>query len=442
MKASPKSFAELEDYISSLASPGIKPGLERMGRLLDRLSNPEKDFPSVHIVGTNGKGSTAAYSASILREAGYRTALYTSPHLESPDERLLVDGAPLPLEDWVRACEKIGKAIEDDPVLASDPPTYFELVTAAAFLLCSERSVHIAVTEAGLGGRLDGTNLLGDVALTLIASISMDHSDFLGDTLEEIAGEKFAVMRKGIPAIFSGNPKELVPLFKEKAHILGAIPAVLYEEVQAEDVFITEEGVSFTFRSRDRCLKLKTPLHGSFQVENCSLAVAGMIALSAEFPQITDSALADGVAKARWPGRFEILRPVPPLILDGAHNPDGMRRLVESLLIIYGQKRPAALFASMKDKDFSKGLSMLKEGAESLICTSIPDNARSADPTTLADAAVKVGWDKDRVRAVTDPWEALMEAERHNRGTICCGSLYFVGYMRTLLFSRRKELGF
>lgn len=442
MKASPKSFAELENFISSLASPGIRPGLERMGRLLDKLGNPEKGFPSVHIVGTNGKGSTAAYSAAILQEAGYRTALYTSPHLESPDERLLVDGAPLPLEEWARACEKIGEIIEGDPVLASDPPTYFELVTAAAFMLCSARKVDAAVTEAGLGGRLDGTNLLGNVALTLIASISMDHSDFLGDTLEKIAGEKFAVMRKGVPAIFSGNPEKLAPLFMERARELGAVPAVLFQEMQAENISINEEGVAFTFEGAGKRLDLRTPLHGSFQVENCSLAVAGMIVLSKKFPKITDSVLVNGVAAARWPGRFEILRPAPPLILDGAHNPDGMRRLVESLLIIYGKNRPAALYASMKDKDFSEGLSLLKEGAERLVCTSVPNNPRSADPAELAAAALKAGWEQDVVRAVYDPWEALAESESWGKGTICCGSLYFVGHMRTLLFSRRKELGF
>ncbi|NLK18201.1 MAG: bifunctional folylpolyglutamate synthase/dihydrofolate synthase [Synergistaceae bacterium] len=442
MRENPGSFEDLEDFISSLASPGIRPGLERMGRLLDFLGNPEKDFPAVQIVGTNGKGSTAAFSASILKEAGYRTALYTSPHLESPDERLLVDGVPLSLNDWARACEKISKALGDNPALASDPPTYFELVTAAALLLCSQNSVDIVVAEAGLGGRLDATNLLGGVELSLIASISLDHSDFLGNTLEEIAGEKFAVMRRGVPAFFSGSPQKLVPLFKEKAQEKGALPFVLFEEVKADDISITEEGVSFIFRSGEKRLKLNTPLHGSFQVENCSLAVAGMIALSTKFPLITDDAILKGVQKARWPGRFEILRPVPPLILDGAHNPDWMRRLVESLGMIYGANKPAALFASMKDKDYSEGLSLLKEGAGFLICTSVPGNLRSEDPENLAAAALKAGWTQEKVKIIPDPREALFEAEKSRKGTVCCGSLYFVGHMRTMLFSNRKELGF
>ncbi|MGI6252876.1 MAG: bifunctional folylpolyglutamate synthase/dihydrofolate synthase [Aminivibrio sp.] len=437
-----KSFAELEDFISSLSSPGIRPGLERMKRLLDGLGNPENDFPSVHIVGTNGKGSTAAYSTSILMEAGYKTALYTSPHLESPDERLLVDGRPLSLEEWSEAFMKISSVLEGDPALAADPPTYFELITAAAFLLCSENRVDIAVTEAGLGGRLDGTNLLGNVVLTLIASISMDHNDFLGNTLEEIAGEKFAVMRRDVPAIFSGNPEKLVPLFKKQADSIGAIPAVLQEEVKTSNVSVTREGVSFTMCRESACLALRTPLHGSFQVENCSLAVLGMRTLAKKFPLITDRALISGAAKARWPGRFEILRPAPPLILDGAHNPDGMRRLVESIRVIYGRERPTAVFASMKDKDFSEVLCLLEEGAGKLICTAMPDNPRSSPPSDLAEAALRAGWEEDRVLMIGDPWEALLEAERMAKGTICCGSLYFVGYMRPLLFSRREELGF
>jgi len=442
MNGKPRSFDELENVFASLASAGIRPGLERISRLMEKLGYPEKDFPAVHIVGTNGKGSTAAFSDSILREAGYRTALYTSPHLESPDERLLIDGIPLSLGEWTEAAEVVQKALEEDAILRSDPPTFFELITAAAFLLCSRNSVEIAVVEAGLGGRLDATNLLGNVVLTFVTSISMDHMEFLGDTLEKIAGEKFAVMREGVPAFFSGSPAGLVPLFRERARAAGALPHVLPEEVRTEDVSVSVKGTAFSLLCGGGRYPIRTPLHGSYQVENCSLAAAGMLVLSERFPLITGEAVLRGTGNARWPGRFEILRADPPLVLDGGHNPGGIMRLVESLRAIYGGKKPTVVFACMKDKDFSAGLSLLLKGAGGLICTSVPGNPRSADPFMLAEAAKSAGWKEDAVEIFPDPLDALKASERKGMGTVCCGSLYFIGCIRPLILSRREELLF
>lgn len=442
MNRKPRSFEELENVFSSLASAGIRPGLDRISRLMEKLGNPEKDFPAVHIVGTNGKGSTAAFSDAILREAGYRTALYTSPHLESPDERLLIDGSPLSLGEWTMAAESMAKVLEGDAILRSDPPTFFELVTAAAFLLCSRNRVEIAVVEAGLGGRLDATNLLGNVVLTLVTSLSMDHMDFLGETLEKIAEEKFAVMREGVPAFFSGSPSGLVHFFRERARAAGALHHVLSEEVRTADISVTKEGTAFSFFCGDERLALRTALHGSFQVENCSLAAAGMLCLSWQFPRITEEAVLQGAEKARWPGRFEILRADPPLVLDGGHNPGGIMRLVESLQAVYGEKKTTVVFACMKDKDFSTSLSLLLNGAGRLICTSVPGNPRSADPFVLAEAARRSGWHEDAVEVFPDPLDALEASERIGQGTVCCGSLYFIGWMRTLILSRREELSF
>lgn len=436
------TFARLEEFFMALASDGIKPGLERIGRLMEKLGNPQKDYPSVHIVGTNGKGSTAAFCSSILAEGGYCTAQYTSPHLESPAERLLINGAPLSLEEWTGAAEAVALALEQDDLLREDPPTFFELVTAAALLLCSRHKADVAVVEAGLGGRLDGTNLLGKVVLTLITSISMDHMDFLGDDLEKIADEKFAVMREGTAAFFAGMPPSLIPRFKEKARAAGALPHVVSEEVEMLASSVTEKGTSFLFRQGDKSYTLRTALRGAFQVENCSLAVAGMLCLGKSFTSIDDRAIVQGVLKARWPGRFEILRETPPLVLDGGHNPDGVRRLTESLELIYGDLRPTIIFASMKDKNFTDSLSLLRKIAGTLICTSLPGNPRAADPGELFNGAIEGGWDEGSVKVIPDPGEALRESERMARGTICCGSLYFIGFMRTLILSRRGELGF
>lgn len=442
MEERPGSFEELENLFASLASPGIRPGLDRISRLLGLVGNPQNDFPAVHIVGTNGKGSTAAFSESILRESGYRTALYTSPHLESPQERLTFRGEPVCLGKWVEAAVTIRDAMNADPVLRNDPPTFFELVTAAAFLLCSGSGTEIAVVEAGLGGRLDATNLLGRVVLTLAASISMDHMDFLGDTLEKIALEKFAVARKNVPFIFSGNPPSLSGLFRQTASDAGSLPQIVSEKISLSDINATAEGTSFTFSSPGKRLSVHSALHGLYQVDNCALALSGMLAISALFPRITDESIRRGIASAAWPGRFEILRHDPPLVLDGGHNPDGIRRFVESLKAIYGKKRVTIVYACMKDKDYPECISLLRKAGARLVCTTVPGSERAAVPETLAETAEAKGWIPSLVKAVSDPLDAVRFSESFNEGTVCCGSLYFIGFLRKVLMDNREEFSF
>lgn len=424
------TFEELESFFSTLSSPGIRPGLDRIARLLDDLGHPEQSFPSVHIVGTNGKGSTAAFTESILRASGYRTALYTSPHLVSPAERLLIDGAELPLDSWGRAALRVASVLRDDPALGQDPPSFFETITAAAFHLCAEEKVDIAVVEAGLGGRLDATNLLGDVVLTLITSISMDHMDYLGGTIEAIAREKFAVMRPGVSAYFSGSPSELVPLFRAEAAARGAIAHVSPEECLVSRISVDEAGLSFRYEGHGLSLSVTTPLLGLYQVENGTLAISGAASLMGAFPRITDETIVRGVAEARWPGRFEVLRRDPPLVLDGGHNPDGVRRLVEALTTLYGNRKFDILYAAMKDKDYGQCLSYLRAVGQRLLCTRVPGNDRSESPLLLAERAVASGWPREAIGSFPDPLCAFREVEADGKGVLCSGSLYFIGHMR------------
>ena len=433
------SFDELERFFSSIASSGIRPGLDRIDMLLESLGKPQDLFPAVHIVGTNGKGSTAAFTESILRESGYRTALYTSPHLESPAERLQIEGKALSLDDWSQAAFQVAEALSATPALKGDPPSFFEVVTAAAFLLCAEKCVDIAVVEAGLGGRLDATNMLGRVVLTLIASISIDHSEYLGNSLESIAAEKFAVMRPSVPAWFSGSPPELIPLFLDTARKIGALPHVASLENTLSRVSLSEEGVRFTLSVLGREVPFTPALAGGYQVENAALAVSGALAVKKDFPGLSLETIQQGIALARWPGRFEILRKNPPLILDGGHNPDGILRLVETVRTLYGQRKLALVFAAMKDKDYSKSLLLLKSIGSSLYCTAVPGHDRAAPPSLLAEAARSVGWGSEQVREFDDPFAALEEAEKTGEGVLCCGSLYLVGFLRERLVTERGE---
>ncbi|MFA7620421.1 MAG: folylpolyglutamate synthase/dihydrofolate synthase family protein [Aminobacteriaceae bacterium] len=437
------SFEELEGFFSILSSPGIRPGLDRIGRLLKLVGSPERYFPSVHIVGTNGKGSTAAFIESILRSSGYSTALYTSPHLESPSERLTLRGSPAPLDAWSASAFDLNEAIKSDSVLCEDPPSFFEVVTAAAFMICARSGVDIAVVEAGLGGRLDATNLLGDVRLTMITSISMDHTDFLGDSIEQVASEKFAVMRESTPALFSGDPDALVSQFLETAASRAAKPHLLYDLCKIDQVVSARDSLSFVYRSelfsRGAEIPLRTMLLGSYQVENCALAVTGSLLLSESFPDITNTSIVDGVRCATWPGRFETLLSDPVLILDGAHNPGGMKRLVNELSALYGGERVGVVYGSMRDKPYPECLALLRRASGRLYCVPVPGNARSATPEQLTEAAVEAGWGEGEVSLHNDPIEAIHTARTSNSVTVCCGSLYLVGYVRSRLSKTNGE---
>ena len=427
------TYEELEQKMLRLASPGIRPGLERVSRLLDLLDNPEGSFPSVHIVGTNGKGSVSAFVSSILRESGYRVATYTSPHLESPSERLVINGSPLSVARWDDAIRRVAEVLRADSVLQNDPPSFFEVVTAVSFLLIAEDNVDIAVIEAGLGGRLDATNRLANVVLTLVVSISMDHIDFLGDSIEKIADEKFAVMRSATPCIFLGDPTSLIPRFLEVAFEKNAIPYVLRDIVEISNPEVTLDGSSFSLKSTvsDVSADISTPLLGTYQLRNGALSAAACIELRRHFPLITKESILAGFRKAQWPGRLERFGRGPVLLLDGAHNPGGMAQLVESIKILLPEKTISVLFAAMRDKDYRENLRILSEIRPRLFCTTVPGMERAENPGMLAAAAREFNW-KEKPIAYDDPEIAFGYILDHSEYALCCGSLYFIGYIRPI----------
>jgi dihydrofolate synthase/folylpolyglutamate synthase len=435
------SFDDVETVISSHASPGIRPGLERIERLLSLLGNPQAAYPAVHVVGTNGKGSTCAFLASVFEAAGYKTALYTSPHLESPGERLLINGKPLTPERWLSAAEEAARRLAEDAVLRGDPPSYFELVTAAAFLLIREEKADVAVVEAGLGGRLDATNLLSDVACTVAASISMDHMEYLGDTLEKIAREKFAVIRPAVPACYLGDAPELLPLFEEFCAGAGQGLAVS-RDVRVDSVEVLEEGCVFDFSAPDLELKgVRTSLIGRYQVANASLALAALSRLRKRFGRLTDSAIRDGMKAAFWPGRLEILsRPRPPLIvLDGGHNRDGVSKLAESVRELWGEKgkRIGIVYGVMKDKDYPACLNILNGLGASFYAACVPGMERSLTASALAEEARRLKW-ANAVEAFESPLDAVERASGENDIVLLCGSLYLIGWIRPRLLEKSR----
>ena len=308
------TFDIFEEFLHSHSTDKIIPGLERITRLLSRLNNPQNSFRSVHIVGTNGKGSTGAFLASVFSESGYRTGFYSSPHLESPGERFMIDGEALSADEWMKAAETVASVIRPN----EDLPSYFEMLTACAFLLAREHNIDVGIIEAGLGGKLDATNTMSNTACSVIASVSIDHTEYLGDTLESIAGEKFAVVRKNTPACFSGFDSSLVDMFRNVCSERSAVPFVVSESSRAENVIISPEGNTFDFHSPNLELRnIRTGLIGKYQVSNATLALSAISLVKDSFVNITDDSIRTGMLKAKWPGRLEIVSHNPLIVLDG-----------------------------------------------------------------------------------------------------------------------------
>jgi len=422
------SFNELEEKLAMLAGPGINPGLGRISRLLLLLDNPERKFKAIHIVGTNGKGSTSVTIASILKESGYTVAVYTSPHLISPGERLVINGKKISPDRWQNSLLKVEELIKEDSSLSEKPPTYFEIITAIAFFIIAEEKVDIAVVEAGLGGRLDATNILKNVILTLLVSISIDHTEYLGNSLREIANEKFAVLRKDVPAVFQGGDDYLNSLFLQQAKKVGAQSNILSDICTFNTTKLSEDGTSFILEKNNSAVLYHTPLIGFHQTKNATLALIGADILEQKFNKIDDKAKKIGVSKAKISGRFELISKKPIFILDGAHNPAAMKELVNTVAELFGKTHVNIVITMMRDKDIKESLTVLSKLNCSLICTEVPGMSRSMKAFNLAREAQKIGLDV--LSTNENPLEAVRLALSLKGITISCGSLYLVGFLK------------
>ena len=419
------SFSVFERLITEISSPGIRPGLARVERLLKIMGDPQDQFPAIHVVGTNGKGSTASFLNSILVKSGYKTALYTSPHLMSPEERLLINGNPLCENEWLDCATQVVEIIRNDSFLSDDPPSYFEVLTAVAFKLIERNGVDVAVVEAGLGGRLDATNMLGDVIVSVITSISMDHTEYLGDTIEKIAFEKFSVVRDPKTAVYLGDNESLYKHFQGNILMKDARFKVNSMSIKGNCYDLAWKEYQFN--------ELKTSLIGEFQIYNSALAVVAAIIATARLPKINESSIREGLNSAVWIGRMELI-PYDSgnkhILMDGGHNEDGVLKFVESVGKIFGfDSKKAVIYAAMKDKDILNCLSWINKLNSPIYLTEVPENKRSATIKDLEAFAGKFDW--VGVSYFENPLDAINAAMIDNDLIIICGSLYFIGYIRS-----------
>lgn len=405
------NYAEAVQFLYSLGNEiqTAKFGLERITRLLAALGNPEREGRFVHVAGTNGKGSTCAMIESGLRAAGVRTALYTSPHLNEPTERIQIAGRPVSQAQFAEAFSEV-HAVAEGMLAAGEldlHPTYFECVTAMAFLLFARERVDTVVLEVGMGGRLDATNVVSP-ALCVITPIDFDHQFFLGDTLAKIAAEKAGILKPGVPGIFAEQPAEAE--FVLRAHAKG--PYTLARDWAITDLHIDKRGSRF--RMRD--LEISCPLAGEHQVENARTAAIALRQLGVS---------PAGIAGTRWPGRLEAVSDRPEIILDGAHNPAGTRALAAYLRRFYAGRRIWLVYGVMRDKAAAEMAALLFPLAARVILTA-PANSRAMAPENIPAAGATL------THTVAEAVSRLREADPGDV-IVITGSLFVVGEARALL---------
>jgi dihydrofolate synthase/folylpolyglutamate synthase len=424
------TYQESLDYLTSLGRFGIKLGLERTEALLHQLGDPQDLFQGVHVAGTNGKGSVCAMVASVLQASGYRVGLMPKPHLVSYTERIQVDQRPIAETDFAALLTELQPAINK---VAADlgPPTEFEILTSAALYYFASAGIDLLVCEVGLGGRLDSTNVL-DLGVGVITNIALDHTQYLGSTLEAIAAEKAGILKPDSIAITGAQPPALAVI--EAGAQKQEIPLLrLGQEIELIAVDKEWAGVQATVTTPAGTYRdLRVPLLGLHQADNAALAVAAIDALRSRGWEISDGALRDGLARTRWPGRLEVLDRNPIVLVDGAHNPAGLQRSLATVQKLAKDRPLVIVFGAMKDKDLPDMLGQLRALDAPVIFTTI-DWHRAAAPTDLAE---QFGAPAETAESSGEALDRARERASSNGIVLVCGSLYLVGEVMALYRDR------
>jgi len=457
------TYEEALSFIHDLNRFGTKLGLQNITNLLNILGNPHRDLRIIHVAGTNGKGSTCAMIDSILRAAGYKVGLYTSPYLEVFNERIRVNGENIPDEDIARLTQKIQEAMAVMKEKGMGSPTEFEVVTALGLLYFKEQAVDFLVFEVGLGGRLDATNVVTPL-VSVITPISFDHQQYLGNTLTDIAREKCGIIKPGIPVVSGPQDAEAMRVIEETCKKLNCplIKVVDIKDFNADNNLLSHrliessvEGQKFDIMTKNHLYReLSIELLGYHQLENATTAVGAIEALSFSGIHIDTEAIYAGLKQARWPGRLEILGRKPLVLIDGAHNIAGINSLKQALNCYFKNMNKIMVLGILKDKDAREMLKEITTSAD-VIITTAPDNPRAYTGQELAqmigqiyNKAIDSEEDVKSIRIdsktvpiytkekIVDAVELALQLASPEDLVLFAGSLYMIGEARTVL--RRK----
>ena len=416
------NYTETLNFIHSFKGNGRRPQLERMRWLLKQAGNPQTHFPTVHIVGTNGKGSTTSYLQNILTKSGYQVGTFTSPYITRFNERISINGTEIPDKDLISLVAKAQVLLNDlEEHTDFDRPTEFELVTLLMFLYFDLKQVDMAIIEAGIGGRFDSTNVLSP-ELVICTSIGFDHTETLGNSLLDIANHKAGVMRENTPILLGRVSTEVEHFFNQKSHDLQAPLAIIDREIQLLPKDNRTIQISYDHWESPN---LKLPMLGQHQENNAGLAVTAAHLLAQTFPKITDKSIQEGIEETHWPGRSEWIG--NNIYLDGAHNPQGIASLKQVLKDNFANRRVHILFAGLRRKPLADLLEELKD--YDITVTSFD----------FFEALPLDDYPKDFKRAADyRDWLAQAESANSDDLFVVTGSLYFISEVRNHLINERK----
>ncbi len=418
-------FDEVVSYIYDIPKFTNKHGLEYTKRLLGWLGHPEKSFRVVHVAGSNGKGSVCAYLNSILRECGYRVGMFTSPHLVDIRERFKIDDEMITKEEFVSDFNDVMQTVKES---GEDHPTFFELLFLMSVIRFKKAGAEYAVMETGLGGRLDATNAIETPVLCIITSISLEHTDKLGDTIQKIAAEKAGIIKKNVPVVYDGDDKEAAKVIQSRA---GNEGSVAYE-ITGENIKILKtnaKGIDFSFSSKYYNLDTYVNTPALYQTKNASLAAFGAWLL---FGKEAMEAIQNGIENTHWQARMEEI--MPGVFIDGAHNPSGIRALMDSVKGMEFSGKPILLFSVVSDKDYDNMAAILTEGRiwEKIIISRI-DDKRALDEGIIKAIFRKYGYDTVTFDNTGEAFSYALKMRSKGNALFAAGSLYFAGEILSIV---------
>ena len=417
------NYKEARVYLDEVSKYGSVLGLESMRELLRRLGDPQNELKFIHISGTNGKGSVLAYLSTILSGAGYRTGRYISPTLFSYRERIQVDGEYIEKESLARHVTAIAAAAEDMQKAGLPSPTVFEIETALAFLYFKEKRCDIVTLEVGCGGLLDATNVITTTLMEVIASISMDHTDLLGDTLAKIAAQKAGIIKPDTMVVSAQQKSEAAQVIEDTCKEQHCTLQMV-DESKISNVHYGAEGQTFSYKEWEN---VAISLAGSYQLKNAALALEGVEALRKLGYALSDQQVREGLLHTAWRGRFTTLRRDPTVIIDGAHNPAAALELKESLERYFPGKTLYFVMGMFKDKDYAQVIDLTAPLARHIITVETPGNPRAMPARELAEAVGKVNPSVEWADSVAHGVEKALAMAGKEDAVIVFGSLSFLG---------------
>ncbi len=416
---------------------GVKPGLKRMEWLLSELDHPEKNIPTIHVAGTNGKGSTISYMLHMLMEAGYQIGTFTSPYIETFNERISVNGQPITDTEMLQLVNEIKPYVEKIEETDLGSPTEFEIITTMMFLYFGKvNKPDFLLLETGLGGRLDSTNII-DPILSVITNIGYDHMNILGDTITEIALEKAGIIKKGKPIFTAADKEEALEVLYQTAKEKEAPFYSLGIDISMNNLSTWELGEMFSIQTQNNTYEdVKIKMKGNHQISNAALAISVIDYLrEQEVIKITHKQVMEGIKKSIWKGRFELILQNPVVIVDGAHNDEGIESLIETIKRHYSHTRVHILFSALSDKNYKKMIERLSTVATSMHFTTFefPRAAKAEDLYSACEIEDK---------SFSDSWQGLLDElilslkNEKNDILIVTGSLYFISAIRNFLLNQ------